>query len=68
MNEKKRMEKIAVQKELEKEQQEEKEKKASLEDSGRKLNAELKANSEKTVVANLLLQDCKKAVWSCQQK
>jgi len=33
---------------------------ASLEDSGRKLNAELKANSEKTVVVNLLLQDCNK--------
>jgi len=33
---------------------------ASLEDSGRQLNAELKANSEKTVVANLLLQDCNK--------
>jgi len=70
MNEKKRMEEIAVQKELEKKQQEEKEKNkaimtaqklASLEDSGRKLNTELKANSEKkTVIANLLLQDCNK--------
>jgi len=69
INEKKRMEEIAVQKELEKKQQEEKEinkadmsaqKLASLEDSGRKLNAELKANSEETVVVNLLLQDCNK--------
>jgi len=33
---------------------------ASLEDSGRKLNAELKANSEKSVVVNLLLQACNK--------
>ena len=33
---------------------------ASLEDSEKKLNAELKANCEKAGVANLLLQDCNK--------
>jgi Fe-S cluster biosynthesis and repair protein YggX len=31
---------------------------SSLEDSEKKLNAELEANSEKAGVANLLLQDC----------
>jgi len=60
MNEKKRMGEIAVQKELEKKQQGVNEGKnkavmtaqklAGLKDSGRKLNEELKANSEKKLL------------------